>query len=107
MAEITWSVSELERTGDADKIVTTVGYRIEGVDGDYRTAAQLSMNFTEGDASAEGFIAFDSLTEEDVLGWVKAKLGDDEVIRVETAINARIEQLKTPAKVKEIPWAAE
>lgn len=104
MATITWSVAMLERSNDNDKVVNIAHYRVDGVDGDYSQGAYGTVNF-EGDASADGFIAFDNLTEADVVGWVKEALGGDEkVAEIEAAITAKIEEQKSPATIAEVPW---
>lgn len=105
MTTITWSVAMLERSNDNDKVVNIAHYRVDGVDGDDTAGAYGTMNF-EGDASADGFIAFDSLTEADVIGWVKAEFGDEKVAEIEAAINAQIAEKQNPTSVAEVPWAA-
>ena len=52
-----WRVTETETVGEGDDAVT------------YSASSYGTVGFTP-DASADGFIAFDSLTEANVLGWV-------------------------------------
>ena len=104
MATFQWKVANLERTNDSDKVVTIAHYRVDGVDGEHTMGAYGTMNF-EGDASADGFIAFESLTEADVVGWVKEALGGAEkVAEIEAQIQAKIDEQKNPPLVAEIPW---
>ena len=58
------------------------------------------MGFTP-DASADGFIAFDSLTEANVLGWVYEEVDQAET---EAALAADIAGQKTPVTTDGVPW---
>ena len=102
----TWKIANLERTNDTDAVVTIAHYRVEGSDGEYSQGAYGTMAF-EGDPSAEGFIAFDALTEDVVIGWVKDKFGDEKVAEIEAAIAEKIEVQKNPPTVAGLPWAVE
>jgi len=58
------------------------------------------------DPSADGYVAFDDLTEATVVGWVQNALGGAEkVAEIEAAIQAKIDEVKNPTVVAEIPWA--
>lgn len=104
MANYNWSIANLERTNDSDKVVTIAHYRVDGVDGEHTMGAYGTMNF-EGTPSDDGFIAFESLTEADVIGWVKEALGGAEkVAEIEAQIQAKIDEQKNPPLVAEIPW---
>ena len=46
------------------------------VDGDITVSDMVHVSFTP-DASADGFITFDSLTEADVIGWVESSIDVD------------------------------
>ena len=106
MTTFQWKVANLERTNDSDKVVTIAHYRVDGVDGEHTMGAYGTMNF-EAASSDDGFIAFESLTEADVIGWVKEALGGDEkVAEIEAQIQAKIDEQKNPPLVAEIPWAA-
>ncbi len=53
------------------------------------------------DASSEDYIAFNDLTEEIVLVWVKTEVGEEDV---EASITAQIEAKKNPATLKGLAW---
>ena len=57
------------------------------------------------DASADGFVAYDSLTEADVLGWV---WGQSETWKADTeaAIASKIDAIANPTTGAGTPWAA-
>ena len=56
------------------------------------------------DPTAGGFTAYDSLTEADVVAWVKATLGADMVAETEAVVAAQIADSKAPAVAHGVPW---
>ena len=95
-----WSISLLEYNNDADKGVVIAHYRVEAVDGDYTASSYGTASF-QPDASADGYVAYDSLTEETVIGWVQNSLGKDEI---EASLASQIEAQKAPATIAGLPW---
>jgi len=83
-----WRVTETETIGEGDDAVT------------YSASSYGTVGFTP-DASADGFIAFDDLTEADVLGWVYAEVDQAET---EAALAADIAGQKTPVTTDGVPW---
>ena len=67
----TWTISTLEREL-SDGGVVVAHWRATAVDGDFSASSYGTVGFTP-DPSASGFIAYDSLTEADVIGWVQAE----------------------------------
>ena len=107
MTTFTWTIANLEYTNDADKGVVVAHYRVDAVDGEYTAGAYGSMGFTP-DASADGFIAFDSLTEATVVGWVQEAIGGAEkVAEIQAALQAKIDEDKNPTVVAGLPWITE
>ncbi len=101
---ITWTIANLERNA-SDGGVVVAHYRVDAVDGEYTAGAYGSMNFTP-DASADGFIAFDDLTEATVIGWVQEALGGAEkVAEIEAALQSKIDEDKNPTIAVGLPWA--
>lgn len=94
-----WSIANTERN-TADGGVTVAHWRVSAEDGDYTASAYGTVGFTP-DASADGFIAFDSLTEANVLGWVHESVDKDET---EAALAADIAGQKTPVTTDGVPW---
>ncbi len=91
----TWVISQLERTLDTGGVVVahwrataseTVG---EGDDAVTYSASNYGTCGFTPDPSASGFIAYDSLTEADVIGWVQAEVDKDEI---EASLAAQIEE---------------
>jgi len=104
MADITWSVANLERN-IADGGVTVVHYRVDAVDNtDPDNPITQGAYGTQGfapDPTTPDFIAFDSLTEDFVLHWVWHNIDKD---AVEAALNERINAIKNPVTVAGVPW---
>ena len=95
----TWTIANLERN-TADDGVTIAHWRCEGTDGTH-TASSYGTTSHEPDPSAAGFIAFADLTEADVLGWVHAAVGKDDI---EQAIADKIDALANPVSSTGLPW---
>jgi hypothetical protein len=83
-----WRVTETETVGEGDDAVT------------YSASSYGTVSFTP-DASADGFIAFDALTEANVLGWVYEEVDQAET---EAALAADIAGQKTPVTTDGVPW---
>ena len=99
---VTWTISTLERNTSDDGVVVA-HWRVTDVDGDHSGSSYGTCGFTP-DAEAEGYTAYDSLTEENVIGWVKGSIGDEAVASVEASIAAQIEESKAPATSAGVPW---
>lgn len=96
MTTITWTIAQLDRQ-TSDGLVTTAHYRVDAVDGDYSAGAYGTVGFERG----ETFIAYDSLTEAQVIAWVKDKL---EVADIEAGLTAQIAAKKAPTTAAGVPW---
>jgi hypothetical protein len=83
-----WRVTEEETVGTGDDAVT------------YTASAYGTCGFTP-DPDADGFIAYNSLTEATVLGWVQA---DVDQTATEAALTADIAAQKTPVTADGVPW---
>ena len=99
----TWTVNTLERTV-ADGIVSVVHYSVSANDGTYSSGAYGSIGL---DAPAEGddIIAYADLTEANCISWAQDKLGGAEkVAEVEAALQAQIDEQRTPTKATGKPF---
>ena len=98
------TIAQLERTLPSG-VVCNIHYRFDLVDGDYSKGAYGTVSVT-GDPNADGFIAFEDLTEETVKGWVVNALGGQgKVDEIEAALQAKIEKDKNPTSSVGMPWA--
>ena len=98
---VTWTISTLER--NTDNGVVVAHWRASDVDGDHSGSSYGTCGFTP-DASADGYVAYDNLTEENVIGWVKDSMGEEAVTGVEDSIAAQIADSKAPAISVGTPW---
>jgi hypothetical protein len=99
MAITTWTIAQLERN-TSDGGVTVVHWRVSAVDGDYTASAYGTVGCTPN-SGASNFIAFDDLTEAEVLDWVWASVDKTEM---QTALAAQIEADKAPTSATGLPW---
>ena len=95
----TWSVPMTERNL-ADGGITVIHWRCTGVDSDY-SASSYGTTGHSPDADADGFIAYDSVTEANCIAWAQAQVGQEDV---EAAIAAKIEADKNPTTGSGVPW---
>ena len=96
----TWTIANLEYNNDADKGVVIAHWRVTEVDGEYTASSYGTQSFTP-DASADGYVAFDDLTEDMVIGWVKDAM---DAAEIEAGLTANIEAQKAPATLAGMPW---
>jgi hypothetical protein len=95
-----WTIGNLEYSNDSDKGVVIAHWRCTGVDGDYSASAYSTQSFTP-DPSADGYVAYDSLTEATVIGWVQNAVDQT---ATEASIASKIEAQKNPTTLSGRPW---
>jgi hypothetical protein len=96
----TWKIAQLERE-TADGFVFTAHYTVDANDGTYSAGAYGSVGFQR----PENLIPFADLTEEQVIGWTKEAIGGDEkVAEIEAALQAQLDEQRTPSKAPGLPW---
>ena len=97
MTTTTWGVAQMERH-TADGIVFTVHYTVAASDGTYSSSAygSIGLEQPEGDV-----VPYADLTPELVIGWVQEKLNVEEI---EAALQAQIDQQRTPTTAQGVPW---
>jgi hypothetical protein len=93
---ITWKIDQLDRQ-TSDGLVTTAHYTVNAVDGEHTAGSYGTVGFERG----ESFIAYESLTEAQVIAWVKDKL---DVEAIETGLAAQIALQKAPVTATGVPW---
>ena len=97
------TIAQLERTLPSG-VVCNIHYRFDLVDGDYSMGAYGTVSVT-GDPNADGFVAFEDLTEETVKTWIVNALGGQEKVdEIEAALQAKIEEDKNPTSSVGMPW---
>jgi len=94
-----WAIHTLERN-EEDGGVSGVYWRAIKLDGDYSATTHGYIELTPNPL-AEDFIAYEALTEADVIGWVKAEVVEADV---EAALAAEIAKQKLPEPGFGVPW---
>ena len=94
----TWTINQLERN-TSNGFVTTVHYSVSKEDGDFSASTYGTIGFEAGTPDTP----FESLTEAQVIAWVKDSLGE---VTVEAALTAQIEAQQNPVKASGMPWQA-
>ena len=106
-ATFNWSIANTERYLDTGGIFVvhwrviaeeTVGTGDDAVT--YTASSYGTVGFTP-DADDPSFVAYDSLTEADVLAWVHAEVDQ---AATEAALTAKIEADKNPVTGSGMPW---
>jgi hypothetical protein len=97
-----WGIAQMERH-TADGIVFTVHYTVAASDGTYSSSAygSIGLEQPEGDV-----IPYADLIPEIVTIWVQEKLGGPEKVdEIQAALQAQIDQQRTPTTAQGMPWA--
>ena len=106
-ATIVWSVTAMDCYPQAEgqtNVVNTIHWIATGTDGTHTASVYNThpVTYTAGSP----FTAFNSLTEAQVVGWLQAAMGTEQVAAVEAALDAQIAALVTPAVVTPaLPWS--
>lgn len=100
---VIWNITNVEYNTNSDKGVVHAAWKASETDGDH-TGTVSGMESYTPDASAAGYTAYDSLTEANIVAWVKATLGSSEVTAVEAKVAAQITKSKTPPTAWGVPF---
>jgi hypothetical protein len=95
----TWNIANLERE-TSDGYVFTAHYTVDANDGTYSAGAYGSIGLER----PETLISYSDLTKELVVGWVKDKLGTEQVETIEAALQAQLDEQNAPTKAAGVPW---
>ena len=99
-----WTITNMDRL-TADGFVVTVHWTASQTDGDYTAVPIYStVSFTE--QPGESYVPYDELTEDQVVEWVKASLGEEGVAAVDAALANNIAAQKNPPVATGTPWSA-
>ena len=91
------NIVNLERTQDGGVVVAH--WTASKVDGELEASTYGTKSFTP-DPSAEGFTAFEDLTEATVVGWFT----EEETGQIESVLDADLEAQKAPQVISGLPW---
>lgn len=103
-----WIIERLdcypERDGETD-VVFTVHWRLNAQDGEYGASGYGTVGLTYDPAAP--FTPYADLTQAQVVGWVQAALGAEQVAQMEAALAANIAaQINPPVVSPPLPWSA-
>lgn len=103
----TWSIANLESHA-SDGIVYTAHWTVSATattpEGEEVSAGAYGSVGLEAPAEGDVVIPYASLTPEVVVGWVKEKLGEEQVTSMEEALTSQLEEKITPSSVSGLPW---
>ena len=104
----TWTINAMDcypqHDGETD-VVFTVHWTLNGTDGTYNGSVYGTVGVTY-DASAP-FTPYADLTQNQVVGWVEAALGAEQVASLEANIATQIAaQANPPVVTPPLPWSA-
>ena len=107
MATPIWSIANLERklpdgATPPEGQVYTAHWTVNLEDQGESAGAYGSVGFGEPDPG--NYTPFDQLTQDQVIGWVKSALGDEQVASIETALEAQIQEKLNPTHSSGVPW---
>ena len=91
------NIVNLERTQDGGVVVAH--WTASKVDGEFEAKTYGTKSFTPN-PDAEGYTAFEDLTEEAVVGWFT----EEEVGQIESVLDADLEAQKAPQVISGLPW---
>lgn len=102
----TWKIVNLERLtqlGDHTDVVNNVHWEAIDQDADGNSGRVYGSQLISTD-DLSSFTAYEELTEDQVIAWVKEALGEDRVSEIETNIQDQIAELANPSVKNGTPW---
>ena len=104
----TWAVVQMdaypEYEGNAD-VVFTVHWTLNATDGEHAGSVYGSVGLTLDPEAT--YVPYANLTEAQVIGWVQAALGEEQVAAYEANVAEQIaNQINPPVVSPALPWGA-
>jgi hypothetical protein len=93
-----FTISNLESNADGGVIVAH--WQVSKTSGELVASSYGTVSLTP-DPESEDYIAYDSLTEDDVIGWVQEEL-DTEAL--EAGLDADLAEQASPPVIVGVPW---
>ena len=101
----TWTAANLlsyDSYGESSKVVYAVEYTVSHSSGSESATVSGRLNLDLSDLSS--MVAYNSLTENTVIGWVKTGLGADEVAALENVVTSVAEEKNREGTTSGKPW---
>ncbi len=109
MITYTWKIEELEwahRSSGLAKVVSTVKGRCEGTQDDHICWIPFTASLAAPEA--DSMVAYEDLTESQVVAWVKTALGAEKVASMESSLATLVEEDldggKPQKHISQPPW---
>jgi hypothetical protein len=108
--KFTWAVKQLNvipAKGQHSDVVHSVAWEVTG--SNEKESASTSGALSVNTDNVQNFVAYDNLTEEKVLSWVFAALGQDGKQKAEFQVQAVIEAKRSTVTIvpkASLPWSA-
>jgi hypothetical protein len=87
-----------------DGVVMTAHWNASKTDGEFTASAYGSIGLPAKDPSDPTFVAYEDITEAQVIEWVKAVMGEEQVAALEANLDGQIEAQKHPTQASGTPW---
>ena len=105
--DYTWAVVQMdcypEYQGEPD-VVFTVHWTLTGTDGTYTGGVYGSVGLTLDEGAS--YTPYEKLTQSQVIGWVQAALGEEQVANYEKNVAQQIaDQANPPVVTPPLPWS--
>lgn len=109
--ELTWSIYRIQSFplfDNKQNVVSTVSWNVTGNDGQNQSAVSGVTTLKIGDLS--NFIAYEQLTQEQIVEWVQTSLGTEKINSIQRQIDIDIANKKQNPQVvpiaqeKPLPW---
>lgn len=101
MSQVSWDIANMERHLPGDAVYTV--HWTASLDEDGETASSYG-SIGLGDPDPTNFIPFKNLTKKQVVEWVLAALGVDQVVSLEEALYSQIQSKIHPTSEAGVPW---
>lgn len=97
----TWRINQLERETE-DGYVFMAHYTVQLVTPEAAASIynSIALERPEGE-----LVPYADLTEDTVIGWIQAKLGDEQLESITAALEGQIQEQVNPTKLQGLPWA--
>lgn len=96
-----FKIANLDRHAE-DGFVTVAHWTASQTDGEFSASTYGTVSFTKTDDM--NLIPFESLTENQLIDWVKGSLGKDGVKAIDAALAQNIAEQKAPKVLSGLPW---
>jgi hypothetical protein len=112
MSTITWTIEQLSCYPEVDNytdVVFSAAWRVNGVDDTSGTPLYATVYGTQSLSpyqKGQAFTPYADLTQEQVIGWVQAAMGAEQIAAINANIEQQIEnQVNPPFVNPPLPWS--